>query len=87
MRLQDAAFIEQQRLMVYSTAPGSSQAGNAALPAAEVQSAAQALSAPSGVHIKGEDYQRLKQWKDAVGAPTFAQLHYRQDRWANLPVI
>lgn len=78
--IKDAAFIEQQRLMVYSVVPTSSQAGNGALPVAQVQSAAAALSAPADVHIKGEDYQRLKQWKDAVGAPTFAQLHYRRDR-------
>lgn len=67
--------------MVYSTVPASSPAGDGALPAAEP------VSAPADVRMKGEDYQRLKQWKDAVGAPTFAQLHYRRDRWANLPVM
>lgn len=70
--------------MVYSTVPASSPAGNGALPAAEVQSAAEPVSAPADVRMKGEDYQRLKQWKDAVGAPTFAQLHYRRDRWGQL---
>lgn len=69
--LQDAAFIEQQRQMVYSAASASGPKDEAHLHAAEV---------PVNTPVKGEDYQRLKQWKDAVGAPTFSQLHTRRDR-------
>ena len=54
--------------MVYSNVPQLDTAGADA-----------AVSQPN-VPIKGEDYQRLKQWKDAVGAPTFSQLHTRRDR-------
>jgi len=70
--LQDAAFIEQQRLMVYSDDTAASHQGNGSAAAAE---ASQSISIP-----KEDKYQKLKQWKDAVGAPTFSQLHYRRDR-------
>lgn len=70
--LQDAAFIEQQRLMVYSNDSAASHQGN---------DSAAAVEASQSVSIQKEDkYQKLKQWKDAVGAPTFSQLHYRRDR-------
>lgn len=67
--IKDAAFIEQQRQMVYSIVPQLDSAGDGDA----------AVSQPN-VPMKGEDYQRLKQWKDAVGAPTFSQLHTRRDR-------
>ena len=66
LSLQDAAFIEQQRQKVDSTASDQGDKHDAPVP----------VNAP----IKGEDYQKLKQWKDAVGAPTFSQLHARRDR-------
>ncbi|DBB00476.1 TPA: hypothetical protein ACH3X3_002184 [Trebouxia sp. C0006] len=70
--IKDAAFIEQQRLMVYSDDTAASHQGNGSAAAAE---------ASQSVSIQKEDkYQKLKQWKDAVGAPTFSQLHYRRDR-------
>ena len=55
--------------MVYSIVPQLDSAGDGDA----------AVSQPN-VPMKGEDYQRLKQWKDAVGAPTFSQLHTRRDR-------
>ncbi len=70
--LQDAAFIEQQRLMVYSADSTVSHQSDSSAAAAE---------ASQSVSIQMEDkYQKLKQWKDAVGAPTFSQLHCRRDR-------
>ena len=58
--------------MVYSDDSVASHQGNGSAIAAE---------ASEGVSIPKEDkYQKLKQWKYAVGAPTFSQLHYRRDR-------
>ena len=71
--LQDFAFIEQQRQLVFGKQAESSQS------AADSTVAAQA-DAP----IKGRDYQKLKAWKDAVGAPTFSQLHRRCTRFVPL---
>ena len=73
--LQDAAFIEQQRIMVYSDDSADSAASHPG------DGSAAAAEASQSVSIQKEDkYQKLKQWKDAVGAPTFSQLHYRRDR-------
>lgn len=74
MRLQDFAFIEQQRQLVFGQQAEASQS------ASDSSVAAQA-DAP----IKGEDYQKLKAWKDAVGAPTFSQLHRRCTRCCDAP--
>lgn len=64
--IQDFAFIEQQRQLVFgSPTRGSWSTTNHKVETQE--------DAP----IKGEDYQKLKSWKDAVGAPTFSQLHAR----------
>lgn len=69
MALQDFAFIEQQRQLVFgSPTRGSWSTTNHKVETQE--------DAP----IKGEDYQKLKSWKDAVGAPTFSQLHARCTR-------
>lgn len=58
--------------MVYSDDSAVSHQSNGSATAAE---------ASEGVPVQKEDkYQKLKQWKDAVGAPTFSQLHYRRDR-------
>lgn len=73
--IKDAAFIEQQRIMVYSDDSADSAASHPG------DGSAAAAEASQSVSIQKEDkYQKLKQWKDAVGAPTFSQLHYRRDR-------
>ncbi|KAL0039114.1 hypothetical protein WJX77_008078 [Trebouxia sp. C0004] len=70
--IKDATFIEQQRLMVYSDDSAASH---------QSDGSASAADALQGAAVQKQDkYQKLKQWKDAVGAPTFAQLHYRRDR-------
>lgn len=70
--IQDFAFIEQQRQLVFGNQTTASQA---AADNDDDDTETQ-VDAP----IKGEDYQKLKAWKDAVGAATFSQLHARCTR-------
>ena len=41
------------------------------------------MAAQGDTQIRGEDYQKLKVWKDLVGAPTFSQLHTRVSRYTD----
>ena len=68
--LQDAAFIELQRQQVFTSQAASSD-----------QAPDVAMAAQGDTQIRGEDYQKLKMWKDLVGAPTFSQLHTRVSRY------
>ena len=66
--LQDAAFIEMHRRRIYSTQPVDQSESASAEPSTDT------------MPIAADDYQRMKQWKDAVGAGTFSQLNARLDR-------
>lgn len=67
---QDSEFIEQQRQLVFEARP----AGKDEL---HTRSSLGDVQAP----ISGQDYKKLRQWKDAVGANTFAELQARRDRY------
>lgn len=69
LAIQDSEFIEQQRRNVFEAAPAGKDAVHTRSSLGDVQ-------AP----ISGQDYQKLRQWKDAVGANTFADLQARRDR-------
>ena len=64
---QDSEFIEQQRKAVF-LADSADQT--------KQRSSLYDVQAP----ISGQDYERLRQWKTAVGANTFADLQVRRDR-------
>lgn len=66
VRLQDSAVIEQHRQAVFASDSD----------AIQHRSSSGNAEAP----ISGQDYEKLRQWKDAAGAPTFAALQKRRDR-------
>lgn len=79
--IQDAAFIEQQRRLVYfPEATPTDASPEESSDAAPLESTVAAAAPAVDGAIRADDYQRLKKWKDAVGAQTFNQLHQRLDR-------
>ena len=81
--MQDAAFIEQQRRLVYfPEATPTDASPEESSDAAPLESTVAAAAPAVDGAIRADDYQRLKKWKDAVGAQTFNQLHQRLDRCA-----
>ena len=96
--LQDAAYIEKQRQLIYDpqaarAASNTDDSLDASTDEASTDEAfgdsSAAASSPNlgGMSIHADDYRKLKQWKDTVGAQTFQQLHQRIDRCALEPAV
>ena len=70
---QDSEFIELHRWNTFASDPAGKDAKHKRSSLGDVQ-------AP----ISGQNYERLQQWKNAVGAKTFAELQVRRDRCHHL---